>query len=101
VPAWAEMESRPLWRSTGAAKARWLLPMRRAVHRRDGPVGARGAAGRPRSWPVSADGAAVNVLSAISPRGRLWFRCFGGTLTAVRFVEFLRALLRDAAARSS
>jgi transposase len=37
----------------------------------------------------------TNVISAISPRGRLWFRCFGGTLTSPRFIEFLQALLRD------
>lgn len=37
----------------------------------------------------------INVISAISPRGRLWFRCFQGTLTAPRFVAFLQALVRD------
>ncbi len=37
----------------------------------------------------------VHVLSAISPRGRLWFRCYRGTLSAPRFVGFLTALLRD------
>lgn len=29
-----------------------------------------------------------------------WFRCFRGTLTATRFIEFLRGLLRMSAARS-
>jgi transposase len=37
----------------------------------------------------------INVISAISPRGRLWFRCFKGTLKAVTFVDFLRDLLHD------
>ena len=37
----------------------------------------------------------INVISAISPRGRIWFRCFKGTLTATRYVEFLTALLQD------
>jgi len=37
----------------------------------------------------------VNVISAISPRGRLWFRCYRGTLTAQRFVAFLADLLAD------
>jgi transposase len=37
----------------------------------------------------------TNVISAISPRGGLWFRCFGGTLTAANYVEFLEALLHD------
>lgn len=37
----------------------------------------------------------INVISAVSPRGRLWFRCYHGTLTAARYSEFLRDLLRD------
>jgi transposase len=37
----------------------------------------------------------VNVISAISPRGRLWFRCYEGRLNAERFIEFLEALLHD------
>lgn len=37
----------------------------------------------------------TNVISALSPRGRLWFRCYRGTLTATRYVEFLQALLQD------
>ena len=34
-------------------------------------------------------------MSAISPRGRLWFRCYKGTLNAARFIEFLRDLIAD------
>jgi transposase len=37
----------------------------------------------------------TNVISAVSPRGRCWFRCYGGTLNAGRYVEFLMDLLRD------
>lgn len=37
----------------------------------------------------------INVISAISPRGRLWFRCFKGTLDADTFLGFLRDLLHD------
>jgi transposase len=37
----------------------------------------------------------VNVISAVSPRGQLWFRCYAGTLTAARFVEYLDALTTD------
>lgn len=37
----------------------------------------------------------VNVISAVSPSGRLWFRCYRGTLRAERFVGFLRDLLHD------
>jgi transposase len=37
----------------------------------------------------------TNVISAISPRGGMWFRCYGATLTAPLYVEFLKALLHD------
>ena len=41
----------------------------------------------------------VNVISVISPRGRLWFRCFKGNLNASRFIAFLKDLLRDVRGR--
>jgi transposase len=44
---------------------------------------------------VSGSRRRVNVISAISPRGRLWFRCYSGTLTATRYVEFVSDLLQD------
>jgi len=34
----------------------------------------------------------ANVISAITPRGRLWFRCFPGNLNAVTYIAFLTAL---------
>ena len=37
----------------------------------------------------------INVISAVSPRGRLWFRCFRGNLNGARFIGFLQDLLRD------
>jgi transposase len=37
----------------------------------------------------------INVISAVSPHGRLWFRCFSGNLNAALFIEFLEALLHD------
>ena len=37
----------------------------------------------------------INVISAVSPRGRLWFRCYTHTLNAGTFEGFLRDLLRD------
>ena len=37
----------------------------------------------------------INVISAVSPRGRLWFRCFRGNLNGARFIGFLRDLLHD------
>ncbi len=66
----------------------------------DAPVG--------RTWGVKGERPIVrlsgwrrrlNVISAVSPRGRLWFRCFKGTLSAPTFIEFLRALLHDVRGR--
>jgi transposase len=37
----------------------------------------------------------TNVISAIAPHGRLWFRCFQGMLNSARFIEFLDALMHD------
>ena len=37
----------------------------------------------------------INVISAVSPDGRLWFRCFHGNLNSERFIDFLSALLRE------
>jgi len=37
----------------------------------------------------------INVISAISPRGRFWFRCYKGNLDARRFEDFLKAMLHD------
>lgn len=62
----------------------------------DGPIGTTWAE-RGKTPTVLTTGMRrrVNVISAISPRGRLWFRCFKGTLTAPRFIEFLADLLGD------
>lgn len=54
-----------------------------------------GAQGQTPVVRVSGARRKVNVISALSPRGRLWFRCFRGNLTAGTFLEFLRALLDD------
>ena len=35
----------------------------------------------------------INAISAISPRGRLWFRCYPGYLNAPLYIEFLEALM--------
>jgi transposase len=62
----------------------------------DGPVGRTwGVRGRTPVVRVTGQRRRSNVISAISPRGRVWFRCYGGTLNAARFIEFLKALLHD------
>ena len=44
---------------------------------------------------VSGSRRKINVISAISPRGRFWFRCFKGMLTAQLFIAFLEGMLHD------
>jgi len=62
----------------------------------DGPLGTTWAEkGKTPVVRVTGTRRRTNVISAISPRGRLWFRCYGGTLTAPRFLEFLKGLLHD------
>lgn len=58
-----------------------------------------GAIGKTPVVRVSGSRRRANVISALSPRGRLWFRCYRGTLTATRYVEFLTALLHDVRGR--
>lgn len=66
-----------------------------AVHE-DGPVGTTwGLRGQRPVVRVSGTHRRINVISAVSPRGRLWFRCYPGTLTAAKLIEFLEALLHD------
>lgn len=62
----------------------------------DGPIATTwGAKGVRPIVRVTGKRRRINVISAISPSGRLWFRCYKGTLTALRFIEFLQALMRD------
>ena len=62
----------------------------------DGPTGTTwGVKGTTPVVAVTGSRRRTNVISAVSPRGRLWFRCFGGMLNAGLFIEFLRALLAD------
>lgn len=62
----------------------------------DGPIGTTwGERGETPVVRVSGSRRRVNVISAVSPRGRLWFRCYQGNLDAPTFIEFLKALLHD------
>jgi transposase len=93
--AWATREFPAIVRQMQKRQAVLLFADETGVHA-DGSV-ARTWGRRGQTPVVAVPGTRqrVNVVSAISPRGRLWFRCFPGTLTGPRFVEFLRALLHD------
>ena len=97
---------------------RWLAetyPAIRARAKREGGVvlwldemGVRSDAAAGRSWaPVGQTPVIkgtgkrfrVNMISAVSNAGMLWFRLFTGSFTGAVFIEFLRRLLRDSAGR--
>lgn len=64
--------------------------------REDGPIATTwGARGQRPTVRVTFTRARINVISFISPRGRLWFRCYKEELNSALFIEFLKALLRD------
>jgi transposase len=92
---WATVEFPAIVREVRRKQATLLFLDESAMHE-DGSIGTTWAEkGRRPTVRVSGSRRRVNIISAVSPRGRLWFRCFRGTLTADRFVEFLRALRRD------
>lgn len=92
---WAQEEFPALVRAVRRRQATLLFGDEAGVHE-DGPIARTwGARGQRPVVRVTGQRARVNVISAISPRGRLWFRCFEGTLTAPRFIAFLTALLHD------
>jgi transposase len=92
---WAETEFPAVVRQMKRRQSTLLFEDETGVHE-DGPVARTwGARGQTPVVRVTGQRDRVNVLSAISPRGRLWFRCYRGTLNAPRFVGFLTALLHD------
>jgi len=92
---WAQTEFPALVRAVRRRQSTLLFGDEAGVHE-DGPVDRTwGTRGQRPVVQVTGRRARVNVISAISPRGRLWFRCFEGTLTAPRFVDFLTALVQD------
>src|SRR5512139_137502 len=92
---WAKEEFPDIVRFVKRKQATLLFGDETGVHE-DGPIGTTwGGRGERPVVRVSGTRRRVNVISAISPRGRLWFRCFGGTMNAGLFLEFLKALLQD------
>lgn len=90
---WAQAQFPAVVREAKRKQATLLFLDESGIHE-DGPVG--------RTWAqkgsrpvvrVTGSRRRTNVISAISPRGRMWFRCYGGTLNAERFEAFLVDLL--------
>lgn len=92
---WAQTEFPRIVKRTVRKQAVLLFLDEAGVHE-DGPI-AHTWAERGNTPVVRVTGGRqkVNVISAISPRGRLWFRCFPGTLNGEKFLAFLKALLHD------
>lgn len=92
---WMSVDFPRIVRESKKRQSTLLFVDETGVHE-DGPIGQTwGAKGRTPVIRVVGTRRRTNVISAISPRGRLWFRCYGGTLTAPRFLEFVKALLHD------
>lgn len=93
--AWASKEFPAIVRAAKRKQANILFGDETGV-REDGAVGTTwGAKGSRPTVRVTFSRAGVNVISFVSPRGRLWFRCYSGELNAQLFIEFLTALLHD------
>lgn len=96
---WATKDFSLVVREAKRKQATLLFLDEAAVHE-DGPVGSTWALRGSRPVvKVTGSRRRTNVISAISPRGRMWFRCYGGTLNAERFEAFLVDLLASVKGR--
>lgn len=92
---WMTVDFPRIVRQTRRVQGVLLFTDETGVHE-DGPIGRTwGVRGERPVVRVTGGRQRVNVISAITPRGRLWFRCYRGYLNAPRYVEFLDALLHD------
>lgn len=92
---WAAEEFPAIVRAAKRKQATILFGDETGV-REDGPIATTwGARGQRPTVRVTYARGRINVISFISPRGRLWFRCFKKDLDSALFIEFLKALLRD------
>jgi len=92
---WASEEFPAIVRAAKRKQATILFGDETGV-REDGPIGTTwGKRGQRPTVRVTFTRARVNVISFISPRGRLWFRCFKNDLNSALFIELLKAMMRD------
>ena len=92
---WMEIEFPRIVREARKRQSTLLFEDETGVHE-DGPVGTPwGAEGKTPTVDVPGTRRRTNVISAISPRGRMWFRSYRGTLKAGGFIAFLKGLLHD------
>jgi len=92
---WMEHEFPRIVREARKRQSTLLFEDEAGVHE-DGPVGTTwGSKGETPVVGVTGTRRRTNVISALSPRGRLWFRSYRGRLNARGFIAFLKALLHD------
>ena len=92
---WMEHEFPRIVREARKRQSTLLFEDEAGVHE-DGPIGTTwGSKGETPVADVPGTRRRTNVISAVSPRGRLWFRSYRGTLNAHGFIAFLKALLHD------
>lgn len=95
IHAWTKTTFPAVVREARRKQATLLFLDETGVHE-DGPIGTTwGIRGQTPVVETTGTRRRTNVISAISPRGRMWFRCYKGTLTATRFIEFLIDLMAD------
>lgn len=92
---WMQTEFPRIVRHAAQRKATLLFEDETGVHEDHSLGRTWGKKGQTPVVTVKGTRRRINVISAISPRGQLWFRCYKGMLTAALFVEFLAALLED------
>jgi len=92
---WMKEEFPRIAREAEQAGATLLFEDETGVHENTPLATTWGLKGQRPVVPVPGTRRRVNVISALSPGGLLWFRCYQGYLNAVTFVAFLVALLRD------
>ncbi len=96
---WMSSEFPQIVRASKKRQSTLLFEDETGVHE-DGPVGTTWSLrGQTPVVGVVGTRRRINVISFISPRGRLWFRCYRGRLNAALFIVFLEALLRDVRGR--
>ena len=92
---WMEHEFPRIVKEAHRRQSTLLFQDEAGIHE-DGPVGTTwGTKGETPVAEGSGTRRRTNVISALSPRGRLWFRCYRGSLKAPGFIAFLKALLHD------
>lgn len=99
IKRWMQEEFPRIVRASRRWQSTFLFADETGIHE-DHAVGRTwGERGNPPVVRVTGTRRRINVISAISPRGRLWFRCYPGNLSAPGFVEYLKALRGDISTR--